>query len=457
MADKTVEVEVTVDGMPADAGAGRVVRALGRIKSASAGVTRAVTGLMRAFGWIGLAVRGVQTLVSAWKKLSSWLGKVAAANREMARQNHLSRWTRELDATAKAAERLAGNMKDAAAAMREANDLADMDKAASRAADDAKLALDEQREMAGAQDDDARAAVADKYALRRADLAQQRAYDDAADQEKRLRAEADGHDKAAADWDAIARRMEAAAKDLTRDVSRTTGDEKEKFRQRRDAALAAAKEARGKSEDETRAASAARARADRASAPAVAASAAADAERQRVANAAARRDQELAKKNAEEKKRKDKEALDKARAEEDARLDLEEQKRLAGAGTDKERADVSRAFKRRRIEIAGARAKEDDDAAAGIAAQADLLADENAVQQSALRADTRPAALATTDRIAQLGGFSTAGAAAVTGLSAGTSPELAEMRKLSDNAAKLLEELRAINRNTRGERAAVFG
>ena len=192
---KAAGAESKAAGEKAAASAEKASSAFGRLGAA-------VKGFTKALGYIGLAMRTVEMLVSGFNKVRDWLNRDKKAAEELARAIQDEKNKAAIEESAAAYERLKAKQEDVLRLEQERNRLSDMRLSQDRAIEDAKTELEMQRELAGLDRNDPdyqqnAALVRSKYARVRADRTAKRAEQDNGIAQARLYAQADEKEKAA--------------------------------------------------------------------------------------------------------------------------------------------------------------------------------------------------------------------------------------------------------------------
>ena len=149
MAEDTHETKIVISGDAKNA-----VGAFGSVVGALNKVRTAVRRVMRAFGLIGMAAQGIQTLISWYKKLEEWTNRAKVAAQKLREEYEKSRYETAVKKAAAAYEQLNKKIAQALELERKRNQLFDERKRVTRDQNDAKLELSKQKEVAALDPED---------------------------------------------------------------------------------------------------------------------------------------------------------------------------------------------------------------------------------------------------------------------------------------------------------------
>lgn len=178
MAEDTHETKIVISGDAKNA-----VSAFGAVVGALNKVRTVVNGVIRAFGFFGLAVQGIQLLIAGYKKLVEWSNRAKVAAQKLREEYEKARYETAVKKAAAAYEQLNKKIAQAIELERKRNQLLDERKRVMRDQNDAKLELSKQNELAALDADDP------EYAKKKREI--ERRYERAEAQFRNGRAEID--------------------------------------------------------------------------------------------------------------------------------------------------------------------------------------------------------------------------------------------------------------------------
>lgn len=182
-----VKIKVSADTRQADG-------ALKRLNSAFAAAGRGIAAFTRAMGVVGFALHGIQYAVDAFKTFHAWVTKGRTEAENLRRTLEQARYERGVERAAEEYKKLNSELERTLRLERERAAIADRRTAGRRDAEDARMELAKQREIAAldpASEDYAKRKqeIEDRYAAKAANTAASRAQADAATGAGRLRKE----------------------------------------------------------------------------------------------------------------------------------------------------------------------------------------------------------------------------------------------------------------------------
>lgn len=185
--ESKVEIKISADGGPAAGAVRRVAKALEAARTAAG-------GLMRALGTVGLAIRGVQLVADAIRTAYAWMTRGRTAAEELGRKLEQARYERGVEAAAKAYRELNAEIERTIRLEKERAAIAERRTAKRRDAEDARLELAKQLEIAAldpASKDygKRKREIEDRYAAKAADTAAARTKEDLGEEAEGLRKE----------------------------------------------------------------------------------------------------------------------------------------------------------------------------------------------------------------------------------------------------------------------------
>ena len=236
MADNSNKVKIRINADAANA-----VSALGRVSQGLKGIQKAVGDVMQALSRFTWAIMAVQTIISWVQELREWTNRAATAARELA-----ERLRDESIATAaahaeEAYKKLNKELAEANRLEKERNSIIDRRKSAQRDIEDANLEFAKAREIAALDPSqegyaDAKAAIERKYERQAAETRFSREQEDAAQESRRLYADADRKEREAdamqeaADrqWKVEQRKLDVSRNDNFAAMRSGTAEDREK-------------------------------------------------------------------------------------------------------------------------------------------------------------------------------------------------------------------------------------
>lgn len=412
MADSEYSAKIKIE----ENGAGKAVDSIGGIAKAFKSLGAAILGvrniaaaLFKTLGTVSFVIHGISLVVDGVKRIKEWLDSAKTAAWELMKSGQDGKFASALEKTAGKARYLAESLAESLANLKKMQQFGDAQRAGARSVDAANLNLEEQRALAGVTDNDRRAEISDSFALRRSEAAWRSASADAAAGGAAI----DSQIAEVRRSDAMEAQHRQEAENRLDDVrfwindGRLTDEERDK---RIKLAEALEKEiAASKKRSEANAALLQDLNRQKLllNAPVEAARVGYETEKQRVENAQAERERQ----RREQEKRQ-----------------VEEFKEISA----RNKAQSEREEAREKI---------------------DALNDEQAKVKKSLSSD--PETIRAQDRISAMGGFATAGAAALSGVSS-RDKSYEELRKQNDLIKQQINELRKIVENTK-ESVATFG
>lgn len=404
MADNDVKIKISEDGAgKASASIDGIGKQFKRLLAPIRAVRNAIGGLFAAMGMVGFVVHGWNLWIESVKSFKAWLDRAKTAAHELMKAGQDAQFAEALEKASYRAGVLKDNLAKALGKIKEMGSFTDAWDAGQRSVEAAQLNLQEQRELAGVTDADKRADISGRYRVQRAEDAWKTANTNAI-------AKRDNLDQQIA----AARQASSAEKKY----QKTTGAELEEQRfWLRDGRLT-------KEEFDKRYAMAEKLEAE--------------------INASKKRE----------------------RASEDLIVSLERQKRLLDAPVEKARLDYETAVQseqnakaerdRKAVEefvaLSEKSARKYDKERAN--AEIDKKEDELDKVKDAMSAE--PEQLRADDRISAMGGFATAGAASLAGISSGPDKTYEELRSQKELLKQEIEQLKQIVKNTE-EAGATYG
>lgn len=147
MAEETHETKIVITGDPKPA-----VGALSAVKTALHSVRAAVRGVVSAFGWIGLAIQGVQKLIELAKSLGEWINRTARESAQMRFAESVNAANAALDGTLERQKRLNELFRQENDAIARKNQLRDLEARNLKEIEDIRRAASRAAEIAGVSD-----------------------------------------------------------------------------------------------------------------------------------------------------------------------------------------------------------------------------------------------------------------------------------------------------------------
>lgn len=404
MADHDVKIRVKAEG--ADAAAekvGGIGKAFQRLIAPINMVRTAAATLFRTLGTVSFIIHGVELIVDSVKSLHAWLNRAKTAAFQLMKAGQDARFAAALEKTAEKAKYLKESLAGALENLKKMQQFGAAWSAGQQGVEAAQLNLDEQRALAGVTDDEERQRISEDFAVRRAESGWRNASTGAA----AARDAIDGQISEVQRSNEMEESHRATARKRLEDVrawindGRLTDEEREKRVRLAEALEKEIEESRRRSE----------------------------------ANAALI-----------EELNRQKALLD--APVEQARLEYETvQQQTSNARSERERKQVEEFVKISERNMQKARQQEAQD-------EFETKAEELRKAEEALKAE--PEVHQVRDRISAMGGFATAGAATLAGMSTGGDKSYDELRQHRDLLKQEIEQLKKIVKNTE-EGAAVFG
>lgn len=165
-------------------------------------VGKAVGAFTKALGLIGFAVSAIQTVIEVFKSLYEWLHKDEEEAKKLREEMEKQQYAENVKRATEEYARLNEEIAKANQAEREKDQILDARESKKRGKEDAELNLQEAQELSTVAENDPDAAakrtlIRNKYALKRSQIAAQRASEDVDTQKNRLYKSADEDDDAA--------------------------------------------------------------------------------------------------------------------------------------------------------------------------------------------------------------------------------------------------------------------
>lgn len=396
MADHDVKIRIAEEGAgKAAGGIGLIGKAFRGLLTPIRAVHSAVGLLFKTLGAVSLIVHGISLIADAAKRLHEWMNRAKTAAYELMKAGQDARFADQLEKAVEKAKYLRDNLSGALDRLKQMQQYGDAWSAGRRGIEAAQMDLQEQRELSGVADAGRRQRISEGYALRRAEAEWRNAANDASRKS-----------------DSIDSQISAAKANNAMEAGFQRETERKFEEQRfwlRDGRLT-------KEEFESR---------------------------YKIVES-------LEKELNESKKR--------VKANDELIVELLRQKTLLAAPV--ERARIS--YEAKRQETANAQAERERKAAEDFVAaseksarrhdrdradaQIDVKEKELSRAEDALKAE--PAVALANDRITAMGGFATAGAAAISGIAAGPDRTYQELRAQRDLLRQEIEQLKRIVKNT---------
>ena len=195
-----IEIELSCDDSDVTSTFNRLtsflnVRVIGALKS----VRKAIGDVMSALGTFGLAMQGVQFVVDAFKKLNEWMHRAETAAKALREELAKQKYDAQVAHAAAAYEKLTKRLAEVNRLERERNDILKARKQRERDLEDANLERSKQQEIAqldpaAADYAERRKGIERKYDLAAGDVRSSRAKEDARAQVKQLYSQAAAKD-----------------------------------------------------------------------------------------------------------------------------------------------------------------------------------------------------------------------------------------------------------------------
>lgn len=180
MADHDVKIKIGEEG------AENVVGGIGSIGKAFKGllapimaVRNAVGLLFKALGTVSFIIHGIQLVVDGVKALNEWMNRAKKAAFELMKAGQDARFAEAIDKAAYRAKVLQENLSDALKNLKDMQQFNSAWDAGQRGVENAALNLEEQRALAGVTDADKQAEIRGRFAVRRAEAGWKAAYTNA--------------------------------------------------------------------------------------------------------------------------------------------------------------------------------------------------------------------------------------------------------------------------------------
>ena len=396
MDDHDVKIKISEDGAgkAADEISG-IGKQFTKLLAPIRAVRTAIGGLFSVMGTLGFVIHGWNMWIESVKSFKAWLDRAKTAAYELMKYGQDARFAEAVDKAAYRAKSLSESLAKALGSLKDMQQFNSSWDAGQRGMENAMLNLEEQRALAGVTDPNKRAEISGGFSVRRAEYAWRSAYTNAATGRESLDAQI-----------AVARQAISGERKFR------TSTEKDLEEQRlwlRDGRLT-------KEEFDKR----------------------------------YKMVEDLDKEINASKKRE--------RASEELIISLERQKRLLDAPVEQARLEYEAAVKseanakqerdRKAVEefvaLSEKSARKYDKERAE--AQIDEKEKELSRAEDALKAD--PSVALASDRFSAMGGFATAGASAISGISAGPDKTYNELRAQKDLLKQEIEQLKKIVKNT---------
>ncbi|MBR0066111.1 MAG: hypothetical protein IJQ00_00840 [Kiritimatiellae bacterium] len=437
MADHDVKIKISEDGADKTIGGiGSIAKAFKALSAPLLKLRSAAAALFRTLGTVSFVIHGISLVIGSVKRLHEWMESNRKAAAEMANARIMDRFADSLNKAAERAKRLKEETAETLANLKEMQQRETADREAAKGVKSAELNLEEQRALSGVTDAEDRQRISDDFKLRRADL------------------EASGKAREAVDTRrAINLQINAALGQLGKEERYRAGREPE--RERMYQAWWNWKPQDEKTKDEF----AKRQQEIRAADGSLSDNAVREKALGQMEEAQKRKavldkmDEEIA---ASDERTKELNRLVDSRKSQRARLDQtvqESELRKQAAYQEVANAQELRAAKkaeedRKAVEefvaLSEKSARKYDKERAE--AQIDEKEKKLSAAEGALKAD--PSVALASDRITAMGGFATAGAAAISGIAAGPDRTYQELRAQKDLLKQEIEQLKKIVRNT---------
>lgn len=147
MAENAAEVKIKINGDAKGA-----VGAIAAVRTALRSLQAAVKGVVAAFGWIGLAIEGVQKLVELTKSLGEWINRAARESAEMRLAESFDAANQSLDGTIERQKRLNDSFREANEHISRQNQLRELEARQLKEIEDIQRAAARAVEIAGVTD-----------------------------------------------------------------------------------------------------------------------------------------------------------------------------------------------------------------------------------------------------------------------------------------------------------------
>lgn len=171
MANHDVKIRISEEGSEGVVGGfdsiGKAFKALSaqllKLRSAAA-------ALFKTLGTVSFVIHGISLVIGSVKKLHDWMESSRKASAEMANAMMMDRFATSLDKAAERAKRLKEETADTLANLQEMQQRETAERQAANGVKSAELNLEEQRALSGVTDAEERQRISDDFKLRRADL-----------------------------------------------------------------------------------------------------------------------------------------------------------------------------------------------------------------------------------------------------------------------------------------------
>ena len=171
MADSDVKIRIGEEGAEKTVGAiASISKAFHALSAPLLKVRDAAAALFKTLGTVSFVIHGIALVIDSVKRLHDWMESSRKASAEMANALLMDRFADSLDKAAERAKRLKGETAETIENLKELQRRETAERESDKAVKGASLNLEEQRALSGVTDADERQRISDDFRLRRADL-----------------------------------------------------------------------------------------------------------------------------------------------------------------------------------------------------------------------------------------------------------------------------------------------
>ena len=180
MAEHDVKIKISEDGAGKAAGSiDGIGKAFQRMLMPIRAVRTAIGGLLAAMGTIGFVIHGWNMWIDTVKSFKAWLDRAKTAAFELMKAGQNASFAEAVEKAAYRAKSLQENLAKSLGQLKEMQQFGSAWNAGQRGVEGAALNLEEQRALAGVSDPDRRAEISGRFAVRRAEAEWKSAYTNA--------------------------------------------------------------------------------------------------------------------------------------------------------------------------------------------------------------------------------------------------------------------------------------
>ena len=171
MADHDVKIKISEEGADKTIGGiGSIAKAFKALSAPLLKLRSAAAALFKTLGTVSFVIHGISLVIGSVKKLHDWMESSRKAAAEMANARLMDRFSDALDKAAEMAKRLKEETAETLENLKEMQRRETADRESAKAVKSASLNLEEQRALSGVTDAEERQRISDDFKLRRADL-----------------------------------------------------------------------------------------------------------------------------------------------------------------------------------------------------------------------------------------------------------------------------------------------